>query len=55
MPKKYDDCVRNVRRKIKQGKQPKTYKCTKDGKPSKRGSKRCKTNPYAVCSRLRPS
>ncbi len=40
MPKKLDKCVRAVRRKIKQGKIKKTYKC---------GKKRCKTNPWAIC------
>ena len=40
MPKKLDRCVKEVKKKIKQGKIPKTYKC---------GKKRCKTNAWAIC------
>jgi len=40
MPKKLDKCVREVRKKIRQGKIKKTYK---------RGKKRYKTNPWAIC------
>lgn len=43
-PERYDSCVRKVKKKIKQGKIKKTYKC---------GKKRCKTNPYAICDKLR--
>ena len=53
MPKKYDRCVRDVRRKIKSGKMKKTFKCNAEGKPSSRGTKRCKSNPYAICSKFR--
>jgi len=40
MPKKLDKCVREVRKKIKQGKIKKTYM---------RKGKRVKTNPWAIC------
>lgn len=49
MPKKLDRCVKDVKRKIRQGKIPKTFKCDAKGKPNKRGRKRCRTNPYAIC------
>ena len=41
MPKSEDKCVKEVKKSIKKGKTPKTYK-TKSGK-------RKKTNPYAIC------
>lgn len=41
MPKKLDRCVKEVKKKIKEGKIKKTYV----GK----GKKRKKTNPYAIC------
>lgn len=44
MPKRYDECVKKVSRKIKSGEIPKTY--------VKRG-KRYESNPYAICSKLR--
>lgn len=44
MPKKFDRCVKEVKKKIKENKINKYYK--KDGK-------RKKTNPYAICSRTR--
>ena len=44
MPKKYLKCIKEVKKKIRIGKMPKTYKC---------GKKRCKSNPYAICSKLR--
>jgi len=40
MDKKVDECVREVKKKIKQGKIKKTYKC---------GRKKCETNAYAIC------
>ena len=40
MPKILDKCVREVRKKIKQGKIKKTYI---------RKGKRVKTNPWAIC------
>jgi len=40
MPKKLDDCVKEVKKKIKKGEIPKTYK--KQGKITK-------TNPWAIC------
>lgn len=42
MPKKYDRCMKEVKKKIRSGKLKKTYKC---------GRKRYKTNVYAICSR----
>lgn len=39
MPKKYDRCVKKVRKRIATGKIPKTYKA----------NGRKKTNPYAIC------
>lgn len=44
MPKKFDDCVKEVERKILEGKIKKTYK---------KGGKTIKSNPYAICSHLR--
>lgn len=44
MGKKYDSCVKQVDKKLKQGKLKKTYKC---------GNKRCKTNSHAICNKLR--
>lgn len=44
MPKKYDRCVREVKKKIKSGEMRKTYK---------KGKRRIKTNPNAICSYLR--
>ena len=44
MPKKYDSCVKKVKRKIKTGKISKTYV---------RNHKRKKSNAYAICSKLR--
>ena len=44
MPKKYLSCIKKVKKKIKSGKIPKNYKC---------GKKRCISNPYAICSKLR--
>ena len=43
IPKKYDRCVKNVKTRIRTGKIPKTYKA----------NGRKKSNPYAICSRLR--
>ncbi len=40
MPKKLDECVKAVKKKIRQGKIKKTF--------IRRG-KRVKTNPYAIC------
>ncbi len=40
MAKIFDKCVREVKKKIKQGKIKKTYK---------KGKRRIKTNPYAIC------
>ena len=40
MPKQLDKCVREVRKKIKQGKIKKTYM---------RKGKRLKTSPWAIC------
>jgi len=40
MPKKLDRCVKKIKKKIKKGEIPKTYKY--------RG-KRKKTSPYAIC------
>lgn len=40
MSKKFDKCVKEVKKNIKKGKLKKTYKC---------GKKRCKTNAYAIC------
>lgn len=53
MPKKFDSCVRKVKRKIKSGAIPKTFKCDVKGRPNKRGKKKCKTNAYAICKRKR--
>lgn len=53
MPTSYDNCIKEVNRKIKTVKIKKTFKCTKEGKKSNRGSKRCKTSAYAICSKLR--
>lgn len=44
MPKKYDSCVKSVKRKINAGKIPKTYK---------KGGKRKKSNAYAICNKRR--
>lgn len=44
MPKKYDSCIRDVKKKIKSGKIKKTYKC---------GKKKCKSNPYAICNKVK--
>ena len=49
MPKKLDDCVKEVNRKIKSGEINKTYKCDSQGNSNKRGKKKCKTNAYAIC------
>lgn len=43
MPKKFDDCVKAVERKILKGKIKKTYL-------DKKG-KRKKSSPYAICRR----
>jgi hypothetical protein len=45
-PEKYDSCVREINKKIKQGKIKKTYK---------KGKKRIKTNPYAICKSRMPA
>lgn len=42
MPKKFDKCVSDIEKKIKQGKIPKTYQ---------KNGKRLKTSPYAICRR----
>ena len=44
MPKKYDRCISDVKKKIRSGKIPKTYK---------KGRKRLKSSPYKICARLR--
>lgn len=44
MPKKYDRCVKKVKKKIKSGKIPKTYKAK---------GKRKKSNAYAICNKVR--
>ena len=44
MPKNYLKCIKDVKKKIKYGENPKTYKC---------GKKRCKSNAYAICNKLR--
>ena len=41
MPKKYDECVKEIKRLLKGGTLKKTY-INKSGK-------RVKTNPYAIC------
>jgi len=48
MGKKYDACVRQVKRKMK-----KTYKCDSEGNPNKRGRHRCRSNPHAICSKIK--
>ncbi len=53
MPKKYDKCLKDVRKKLKSKDMNKTYKCDSKGKPNKRGRHRCKTSPYKICSRLK--
>ena len=53
MGKKYDDCVKDIQEKIKSGEMKKNYKCDSKGKPNKRGKKRCKSNAYKLCSRIR--
>ncbi len=40
MPLKFIKCVKEVKKKIKQGKIPKTYNC---------GKKSCLSNPYSIC------
>ena len=49
MPKKLDDCVREVKKKIKKGDIKKTYKCDAKGNPNQRGKHRCKTSAWAIC------
>jgi len=49
MPKKFDNCVKSVQKKIDQSKIGKTYKCDSKGNPNPRGKKRCKTSSYAIC------
>ena len=49
MPKKLDRCVKAVKKKIKQAKIGKTYKCDAKGNPNPRGRKRCKTSAWAIC------
>jgi len=44
MPKKYDRCLKDVRKKIKQGKIKKTYK---------RKGKKYKTSEYKICANLK--
>jgi len=44
MLKKYDSCVKKVKKKIKKGGIAKTYK---------RNGKRKKSNAYAICSKAR--
>lgn len=46
MPKKFDKCVDVVAKMIKSGKTKKTYVDKKTGK-------RKKSNPYAICHRVR--
>lgn len=53
MPKKYDSCIKQVKQKIKSGKLKKTYKCDTKGNPNKRGKKRCLSNPFKLCSRVK--
>ncbi len=43
-PAKFDNCVKKVKKKIKQGKMKKTFM---------RKGKRIKTNAYAICGRLK--
>lgn len=50
---KFERCKKDVKRKIMSGKISKTFKCDAKGKPNKRGRNRCKTNEFALCSRLR--
>ena len=38
--KKYDKCLKEVRKKLKKGKIKKTYKC---------GRKICRTDEFAIC------
>jgi len=40
MPKKYDRCVKEVKKKIRKGQIKKTYM---------KAGKRVKTSPYAIC------
>jgi hypothetical protein len=53
MGKKYDDCVSDVKKKLKHGKMKKTFKCDSEGNPNKRGKKRCKSEAHAIFSKLR--
>ncbi len=41
MPKEYDDCVKEIKRKIESGEMSKTY-------VDERGVRK-KTNPHAIC------
>ena len=49
MPKKLDDCVKEVKKKISKGEIKKTYKCDSKGKSNPRGKKRCKTSAWGTC------
>lgn len=53
MATKFERCKEKVNKKIKQGKIPKSFKCDAKGKPNKLGEKRCKTNAFAICQKLK--
>lgn len=53
MSKKYDHCIREVNKKLKQKKIRKKFKCGLDGKENPKGKHLCKTDPYKICNRLK--
>jgi len=53
MPKKFDNCINAVNNKINKGKIKKTFRCDSKGNPNTKGKKKCKTNPYKICSKFK--
>ena len=48
MATKYERCKKEVKKKIKDGKIKKTYKCDSSGKANNRGKHKCKTSEFKI-------
>ncbi len=53
MSKNYENCVSDIKKKLKQGKMKKTFRCDSEGNTNQRGKNRCKSNPHALCSKIK--
>ncbi|MDD5651211.1 MAG: hypothetical protein PHF86_12480 [Candidatus Nanoarchaeia archaeon] len=50
---KYEKCVSDIKKKLKQKTMRRTYKCDAEGNSNKRGKHKCLSNPRKICAKLR--